>query len=666
MDQTRLKSDAGLARRADIDGLRAIAVVPVVLYHAGVSAFHGGYIGVDIFFVISGFLITRLLYRDIRERRYSIAGFYERRIRRIFPALFVMMLVSAAAAAMLLLPADLNSFGHAVAWTTVFASNVDFYRHASYFAPSALTQPLLHTWSLGVEEQFYIAFPLLLFLMRRWRGVTIAWVLAAIAAVSFGLCVWRTSIQPDEAFYLPHTRIWELLLGSLVALAGFRWRPSRLLAEIVGFAGLGLIAFSLAAYNSWTPFPGIAAMAPCLGAAMLIQAGVGERLPVANRLLALKPLTWIGIISYSLYLWHWPVFVFTHYWAVTRIPGLAQIGLLVAVAALATASYWFVERPFRTRSEGAVGRRRVFIVAAGSSAAMFAVAIIFAATGGLPGRLNPVALRLSKSQGLAQEFMDCIWGPGTNLAQAEPCLVGPAGPPQFLIWGDSHAMALRPAAFAAASRTHITGAVIGYEGCPPLLGVKRDDKPQLRCQNYNDRVLSYLRANPSIRRVILAGWWPYYLHGHLSSWTYGDSPVIGDGVRFNEDPTHNPDVFRRGVARTFKALQGRSVAVLSGVPDTVESVPMAMAKQEYFGRAIDVRPRGAENSRRWGEPIDLFHAAAPAGAFTLYRTGEVLCGPRVCEVALNGAPLYIDDNHLSQLGALELTPIIQRAITGQP
>ena len=658
--ELRQRPATGHVYRADIDGLRALAVVPVVLYHTGLTAFHGGYIGVDIFFVISGYLITSILYRDIRLSRYSIKGFYERRIRRIFPALFAMLAVSTIAAIALLLPIDLIAFGHSVAWTIFFAPNVEFFRHSSYFAPLAITQPLLHTWSLGVEEQFYVGFPLLLYVLRRRSLRTIVIVIAALAVISLGLSIWRTSVNPDEAFYLPHTRAWELLLGSLVALAGPTRRPTPLVGEIIAFLGLALIGFSLVFYNTSTPYPGVAALAPCLGAAMLIYAGGDDRGPLANRLLALKPLTWIGLISYSLYLWHWPIFVFAHYYLVHRLSMGEQVGLVVLSVLMATASFLWVESPFRLRSGEPRPRRRIFGAAAGLSAGAAAFGLVLIHTGGLPGRFDASILRLAGKPDYGRGFKHCLWGPTTQVATRPPCEVGPAGPPTFVVWGDSHAPGLQAAFTDVAVREHRSGVLFGYGACPPLMGMWLSSQPRNHCVAYNARVLSYIKSHPSVRKVILVGRWPYYLRGRTLSWAHGETPVLADALATAGG--QNEAVFRRGVERTLTALQGLSVAVLTDVPDTIESVPMVMAKQAIYHRRIDIRPDAGDFQERQRGAVDIFTAAAPIHAFALYRPETALCGPQACRVELDGRPLYADDDHLTDLGESMVEPVIARAI----
>ncbi len=274
--------------RADIDGLRAVAVIPVVLFHAGARWFSGGYVGVDVFFVISGYLITTILVQDFSAGRYSIARFYERRIRRIFPALFVVVLCSSVVGHLLLLPEDLKAFAKSVVATTLFVSNIVFWGESGYFDGPAEMKPLLHTWSLAVEEQYYIAFPIVLFLLYRFASPRIAsWVIALGALLSFGLSVWGVHNAPVATFYLLPTRAWELLVGSLLAVGLVPLFRSRAVAEIAAAFGIALILFAVFTFDHDTPFPGLNALAPCIGAALLIQSGRNGFIPAIGRALSM-------------------------------------------------------------------------------------------------------------------------------------------------------------------------------------------------------------------------------------------------------------------------------------------------------------------------------------------------------------------------------------------
>ncbi len=295
--------------RPDIDGLRAVAVIPVVLFHTGLEFFSGGFVGVDIFFVISGYLISNIILNDISKNKFSILTFYERRIRRIFPALFVVLLLTLCAAMLILLPKELKYFGKELFAATFFYSNYQYMFSLGYAAPAAETKPLLHLWSLAVEEQFYIIFPVYLYLAsrfsRNWLGV----VTAALTLLSLAYGVMLVASNPEPAFFSTPARAWELMLGAMLAIFPRKTLAPQGVAELLTAAGLGAIVYAIFFYSSVTPFPGAAALAPCVGAALIIY--VGESNPsYAGRLLSTGWFRYPGLISYSLYLWHWPMLVF--------------------------------------------------------------------------------------------------------------------------------------------------------------------------------------------------------------------------------------------------------------------------------------------------------------------------------------------------------------------
>ena len=299
----------GTPYRADIDGLRALAVLPVLFFHFHIKLFSGGFVGVDIFFVISGYLITQIIFADLKRDRFSIVTFYERRIRRIFPALLTVLAVTTLVAFTVLLPAEVEDYGKSLMAATISFSNVYFWSESGYFDAPASLKPLLHTWSLGVEEQFYLLFPLLMAWLYRNHRRYLPHVLIVAALASFGAAVYVMQTNPSSAFYLPHLRAWELMIGAMLAIGMFppllkSWQ--RELAASVGFA---LIVFAVLTYTAATPFPGLNAVAPCVGAALILAAGQ-HGTTVVGRVLSLKPIVWVGLISYSLYLWHWPVMSF--------------------------------------------------------------------------------------------------------------------------------------------------------------------------------------------------------------------------------------------------------------------------------------------------------------------------------------------------------------------
>src|SRR5271170_3095038 len=296
--------------RPEIDGLRALAILPVLLFHYRVSPFRGGFVGVDVFFVISGYLITQLIEAERREGRFSIARFYERRVRRIFPALFVMLTAATIAAAFILFPVDLVRYANSLLATAGFAANFEFWREAGYFDVAAAEKPLLHLWSIAVEEQFYLVFPALLLLFQSRRvAITLA-----IFVLSFAFAVWGVIHAPSAAFYLLPGRAWELMLGALLALHAVPFIERRWIREALAVTGIALIAIAVFGYSKDTPFPGAAALLPCLGAALVIYSSV-PGITSASAVLSLPPLVFVGRISYSLYLWHWPLYVFARYFS---------------------------------------------------------------------------------------------------------------------------------------------------------------------------------------------------------------------------------------------------------------------------------------------------------------------------------------------------------------
>jgi len=343
--------------RKEVDGLRALAVVPVILYHAGVTAFDGGYVGVDIFFVISGYLITNVIMREKEEGSFSLIRFYERRARRILPALFFVMLVCVPFAWFWMLPYQLVSFAKSILAVALFLSNILFWRETGYFNTANETKPLLHTWSLSVEEQYYLVFPLFVILAWRFSRRWMPGVLMTITAGSFALAEWSWRTHPEAAFYLAPTRAWEILLGALIAIyqsrgdaAVLQWQISSMRGQIgqwASVAGVGLILLAVVGFDRGTPAPSYYTLIPTAGAGLIIVFATSET--VVGRLLAHDFLSGIGLISYSAYLWHQPLFAFARIRSADK-PGVLLLGSLIALSlVLAYASWRFVEKPFRDR-----------------------------------------------------------------------------------------------------------------------------------------------------------------------------------------------------------------------------------------------------------------------------------------------------------------------------
>ena len=482
--------------RPDIDGLRAVAVAPVILFHAGVPGFAGGFVGVDVFFVISGFLITRVLLDDIADRRFSILAFYDRRLRRIAPALVAMLVAVGAAALFLMAPGAARDVQRSLISACLFASNLFFYSEGGYFASPSLGKPLLHTWSLSVEEQFYIAFPALLYLLRKSGRARIDFWLVCIALASFGLSLWRGHVAPDEAFYLPYARTWELLLGSLLANRPPHTSSSRsAVSQALGIVGLALVVSAICRKPE-LPAPRVLA---AVGAAMLILSGSGDA-PLTKRVLSAAPLVGIGLISYSLYLWHWPMIVFTEY-VLFRPLRSHEIALVIcATSALAVLSWRYVERPFRRSSRPPVRTVAVGIGVFASIASLAAVALSVA----LSRPERPPHLDVAQSQrtyGVGSCLLEGNW----HGWKGESCFLTPRRQRNVLLWGDSfaahyaHVLAQPSSDFGVVQYT--------TNGCPPAIGYERASVKA--CRDNNEHVFDIARRY-GVSAVVIAGRWAAY------------------------------------------------------------------------------------------------------------------------------------------------------------
>jgi peptidoglycan/LPS O-acetylase OafA/YrhL len=373
-----------LSYRSEIDGLRAVAVLPVILFHTGLHWMPGGYVGVDVFFVISGFLITGILMRELEGGTFSILSFYERRARRILPALFLVMAVTAILAMVFMLPYELRDLGRSMIAVLAFISNIFFWDEANYFATAAERLPLLHTWSLSVEEQFYILFPIVLWLFwKYWRkGLVPAMIVVSLASLVLAEVVVHRS--PSTAFYLLPTRGWELLAGSLAAVyLSRRAALGRLSGEISGGVGLLAIFYSILFFDEATPFPSVWALVPVLGTVGILIGASGQTL--VGRILSFRPAVFVGLISYSAYLWHQPLFAFARITTSERNPtDQVMIGLAVLSLILAWGTWRFIEQPFRQKN--LFDARQVFIYSSFGAATLAGMAAIFIFTQGFAQR----------------------------------------------------------------------------------------------------------------------------------------------------------------------------------------------------------------------------------------------------------------------------------------
>jgi peptidoglycan/LPS O-acetylase OafA/YrhL len=499
--------------RRDIDGLRAVAVLLVVFDHLHTRA-TGGYIGVDVFFVISGYLISSSIMAEMASGSFLLGGFYERRIRRILPALLVMLLAVTVLAYLYYVPSEIEAYARSLLAAIFSVSNMLFWHEAGYFdAPSAF-KPLLHTWSLGVEEQFYIFFPLFLFVLRRWFPTWIKAAIWAVTLVTFAMACFWVRRDPTAAFFFAPLRAWELLIGTILSQ---RYLPSirgKVKRNVVSVVGISLILVPALVYSKFTMFPGLTALPPCLGAALLIASGeTGPSL--IGRVLSWRPVVFVGLISYSLYLWHWPILAFQDIVPIfTKISTHSKggkFGFMVVSLILATLSWRFVETPFR---KGAFrpGRRTLFLVNGLAVFAIAAIALGMLAVHGMPPNFPKEALQLTQyghySSDKEWRQNVCFFTPDTNFSDfnVSTCLRDDPARKQFLLIGDSHAADLYPGLSGVFPELNISQANASF--CPPLV-----TEPALRpeftsnCMKLSKFIFEdYLLHHP-VDTVLLSAFW---------------------------------------------------------------------------------------------------------------------------------------------------------------
>lgn len=647
--------------RPDVDGLRALAVVPVVLYHYGVPGFAGGYVGVDVFFVISGFLITSLIESEIGGGRFSLVHFYERRVRRIFPALFALLFVTAALAFTVLFPRAFVDYAKTVAATAGFLSNLAFWWQTGYFDVAAHQKPLLHTWSLAVEEQFYLLFPPLMILIARLVKGRYTATLLPLFAASFVFSAWGALVAPSFAFYLLPARMWELLLGSLIAVGALGLGRNEARAAGAAALGIAMIACSVTLFTSRTPFPGVAALLPCVGAGLIIVAGQ-SRLPPLNRLLSREPIVFIGKISYSLYLWHWPLYVFARDRLARELTALETVVLIGVSTIIAMLSWRAVEQPFRRR-DGVFARPALFAAAGTAIAASVAIGAAVHVFKGVPQRFDPQTLALLAPSG---EASDRRCPAETHLTSAGPlCRIGSpsAARLSFLVWGDSHARALMPAVAQAAERFGHAGLAVVQEACPPLLGANRSDSRDQRCRRHNDDVRAYLRSR-DIPVVILIARWAINAEGTRYGEEERREVFLEDDESRDRSRNENRRVFERTFARTIRELRagGHRVVVVGPIPEIGRRVPETLARDHMLGASQDIGPTLAAFEARNKFVLGYFQAHADDAEYVYPH--RLLCSPTRCAVAREGKPLYSDDNHLSRFGAQNMRPLFEPLFAG--
>lgn len=653
------------AYRSDIDGLRALAVLPVLLFHAGVAGVGGGYVGVDVFFVISGYLITGIIHREVSEGRFSIVRFYERRVRRLLSALVAVVLFTTVVAYKLLLPAQFLDFGQSLGAVALFSSNVLFFSESGYFDAPAEVKPLLHTWSLSVEEQFYVFFPLLLLIVQKFLGRRFVLVVSALCLASFAANVALVGSHQSATFYLLPFRAWELGIGSLLAIGAVPVITSKPLTNVLGAAGIVMVLAAVVLFTSHTPFPGWAAALPCVGTALILHAGVRGN-GAAFSILSREPLVFVGKISYSLYLWHWPIVVFTKQLAHGVLTPQLQAFIIVSSIIAATLSWRFVEQPVRHPTKGPA-RRTLFIAAGAATVVWLGFGAVVHKTRGLPQRLSPEARAFAAAaEDFAPQPKHCpLWPEQTDL-----CVLGAKDKPlSFLMWGDSHAGIFVNSVEEPAEKAGRAGLFSGVVSCPPLIGLAKDDNhvddaADARCAEINKHVLDTLKKHDEIKTVLLVGRWAYYAAGGGYGQESGATLEIWrtDGKRTSR--ADNRKVFEAAFEETLTTLTswGKDVYVLEQVPElanyTAANVALAIILNEDAATIRDMTEHTLQSvdDRQRSTKLVLDKLAGNPKLHVL-RTRDQFCKGDECSALKDGVPRYFDNNHVTTGTAIAMQPV---------
>jgi peptidoglycan/LPS O-acetylase OafA/YrhL len=627
-----------LEYRPDIDGLRAVAVSSVLAFHAFPAVVPGGFAGVDVFFVISGFLISRIILRQLEDGTFTFRNFYSRRIRRIFPALALVLLATLVFGWWTLLPMAFKELGVQIAAGAGFASNVLLWlQSGEYFDSAAEVKPLLHLWSLGVEEQYYLLWPLLLFLFRGDRQHRIFWLIAGLAAVSFAVNVHWVDRWPSAAFYLPQSRFWELMLGGIIAyvdvhdpawVGALRSRRPAWLPACASAAGAGLLLAGLGLIDENESFPGWWALLPTVGTALLIAAGPQPWLN--RRLLASRAFVFVGLISYPLYLWHWPLLVYARILDGGTPPAAARVALLLAAVMLAWATYALVER--RVRHLRPVRFPRGVVAGLASSVGALAVcgALVYGS--------------YAESRSAHVQFLPEISAAYDDWAfRGNRTLVGDTKRAVLFV-GDSHMQQYLPRVdeLAREHRAPIRTLIFDTEGgCAPVPGLERIG---YECSRFVEKALAIARR-PEVEVVVFAASWPGFIER-------GDYYDAADPHRRLLD-LHGP-AGARALKRLEAALAdlvalGKRVYLVLSSPRGEEFDPRSMAKRVGLDFEVHIGspvPRSEVAASTAAIDERLERVAASAGA-AIIDPKDYLCDESFCQVADEaGRPLYKDESHL--------------------
>ncbi len=658
--------------RRDIDGLRAIAIIPVILFHTGLNLFSGGFVGVDVFFVISGFLITSVILNDINNNSFTITNFYIRRVKRLFPALFTMIFFVLIFGYFYLASPHYQKLGSSAASAIFSVSNIYFWRNTGgYFANAIESMPLLHTWSLGVEEQYYIFYPILLIIIAKFFKKRFLPFLIAITIISFWINIYEIYKHPNATFYLFPPRAWELMIGGILAIGYPKKINNKVLNNLISLIGLSLILYSVFFFNSQTRFPGYYALIPCIGAFLIIYANTCDNENFVSKLLKNKILVWIGLISYSLYLWHWPFVSFTKYISFYIKNSEKYLWIYMSLAILITfifaqLSYKYIEQPIRRRDY----RSNPKILFIPTIIAMIFICLLgywINKTRGLinirfNGDMYKIAngsydYNMNRNKFMCPRKYNVKWSlfPDLGVKNKENY--------DFVLFGDSHAEAISKAFDLFAKKYGLKGKLISLTGNIPFYGVSRNGRYCYKKEVKDilfDKVFKH-----KIKNIFLVGRWAIYIKNLYRHEPGNRFIVIYDnvsGVLYNYNYEEQLKVFKRGLKRTLELLKKNGIQrvfILADVPPIGWNVPCSLSTKYLISKYISKNhliklesPSLDDYLNREKEVMEIFKSMKNKFNFYLIKTYTIFFKNPLHSTILDkeGYPLYFDDDHLSHKG----------------
>jgi len=653
--------------RKEIDGLRAVAVIPVILFHAGFSQFSGGFVGVDVFFVISGYLITTIILSEKEKGAFSLVNFYERRARRIIPALFLVLLFSVVVSWFWLSPSHMKDFAKSLVSVLLFSSNILFWQETGYWGEVNVLKPLLHTWSLAVEEQYYVLFPLFLMLMWRFQKRWILSSLFIIALGSLSLSHWAAFNKPDANFFLLPTRGWELAIGAGIAFY-FLYRKQvihsllshKAIDELLGWMGLCLIAYAVFVFDEKTPFPSLYALIPTIGAALIII--FSSKNTLAGKFLGSKIPVGIGLISYSAYLWHQPLFVFARHRSLQEPTPLFFVILSLTSLLLAFISWKYVEAPFR--KQGVFSKKQIFLFTAIGSAVFITFGLIGYYTDGYQNRLSKSALKImNTSNDVSVNNLDVL-GDYSNIKGA--------------ILGDSHAESI----IHSLSNT-LRNKGYGLKnyikvGCPPVRGLYRLDIPSYgdKCDQHYSDIYHTIIHDKKLQKIVILARFTLYLESSRFDNEEGGielgvtKQVIYDEIKFKDQirtlSTRKAAITKKIIDDVNVLLEaGKTVVLLYPIPEVGWDAPsIGIKAAKNSGKEVTLTTSYERFKKRNSFTFSVLDSIGNHARLRRIYPHKFFCNTYIkdrCVAIYNSISFYQDSNHLSNSGAALIVDAIAKA-----